>query len=164
MNDIQILRYNGERVMDIIQSALSIEEQEQQIKELLKDIKGELIIEKCIDDDFECIRRVSVKPIAVDLFRRFDARGADAAFIALTKVYGTYLWCEKTGATEPLYEALLEYERVTHYPVTKCSPDDAEWMKIEASIIIEDTLVQGEVSNPQPTVLDKIQTTLSTFF
>ena len=164
MSDIQILRYNGERVMDIIQSPLSIEEQEQQIKELLKDIKGELIIEKCIDDDFECIRRVSVKPIAVDLFRRFDARCADATFIALTKVYGTYLWCEKTGATEPLYEALLEYERVTHYPVTKCSPDDADWMKIEASIIIEHTLVQGEVSNSQPTVLDKIQTTLSTFF
>lgn len=144
MNDIQILRYNAEKVMDIIQSPLSIAEQEEQIKELLKDIEGEVIIEKCLDGDFEFIRRVSVKPVTVDLFRQFDARGADAAFIALTRVYGTYLWCEKTGATEPLYDALLEYERVTHYPVTKCSPNDADWMKIEASIIIEHTLVQPQ--------------------
>ncbi len=144
MNDIQILRYNGQKIMDIIQSPLSIAEQEQQIKELLKDIEGEVIIEKTCDGDFERISKVDVKPIAVNLFRQFDARGADAAFMTLTRLYGTYLWCEKTGETEPLYNALLDYERITHYPVTRCSPDDADWMKIEASIIIEHTLVQPQ--------------------
>ena len=146
MNDIQILRYNGQKIMDIIQSPLSIAEQEQQIKELLKDIEGEVIIEKTCDGDFERISKVDVKPIGVNLFRQFDARGADASFMALTRLYAGYLWCQKTGETKALYDALLNYKRVTNYPITECCPDNAEWMMLETSMLIDETLIQGKVS------------------
>lgn len=164
MNDIEILRHNGRAIIDIIQSPLSIQEQEQQIKELLKDIEGEVIIEKTCDGAFERISRVDVKPVAVNLFQQFDARGADATFIALTRLYAAYLWCEKSGETKPLYEALLAYERTTSYPVTKCSPDDADWMMLEASVIIDGTLIQGESYTEKLNPVEQIQATFNSIF
>ena len=156
MNDIQIMHSLSTQVIDIINQSIDIFEKEQKIKELLKDIDGEIIIEKYIVNGVEHISRVDLEPKRVNMFEQLDCTKANPILIALSKLYTTYLLCEHTGDSEQLYKALLDYERVTHYPVTRYSQYDKERMMVEASIILDSTLVQPQSTSQSDNEIVKV--------
>ena len=155
-NDIQIMHSLATEVSDTIRQPIDIAEKEQKIKELLKDIDGEIIIEKYIVNGVEHISRVDLEPKRVNMFEQLDCTKANPTLIALSKLYTAYLLCEHTGDSEQLYKALLDYELVTHYPVTKCSPYDKEWMMVEASVILDSTLVQPQSTSQSDNEIVKV--------
>ena len=164
MNDLQIMHSLATEVIDTIHQPIDIGKKEQKIKELLKDVDGEIVIEKFIVNGVEHISRVDLQPKTLNMYEQFDCTKADATLIALSKLYTAYLLCEQIGESEQLYKALLDYERVTHYPVTKCSPHDKEWMMVEASVIIDATLIQGESCTGKLNPIEQIQATFNNIF
>ena len=157
MNDLEIMHANGKQCIDILHLPISIQEKEQKIRELLKDIDGEILIEKTFVGGFERISRIDVQPTSINLFQQFDCTQADATVIALSRLYLAYLLCQHCGDSNQLYKALMDYQRATRYPITNCSPDDGDWMMLEASVIIDSTLIQGEEYTDKANLLSKIK-------
>ena len=144
MEDIQFLNFLALEITKINRQSIDILEKEYKIKELLKDIEGKIVIKKCIVDGVERISRVDLEPKTVSLFEEFNFAELSQKCQLFSKLYAAYLLCNQTGNPKELYKTLLEYERVTHYPITKCSPHDKEWMMVEASVILDSTLVQPQ--------------------
>ena len=166
MTDLEILKMHSQRIFDVIQDYGAFEDQAIAIKEILKDVQGEIVIETTIINGCERISKVDVKPTQINLFQEFNVTSShiDAVFLSMSKLYTAYLWCQKTGETEQLYDALLRYEQLTHYPITRCSKDDKDTLMVEASCIIDTSLIQAEKSDYQPSIVDKIQTTITSLF
>lgn len=146
MTDLEILKMHEQRIFNIIQDYGDVLDQIVVIKDLLRDVQGEVIIETSIIDGSERISKVDIRAKTINIFESLNltSQHFDMRFIILSKMYAAYLWCEKTGDGKPLYDALLRYETHTHYPVTRCSVDDIETLKVEASVLIDETLVQPE--------------------
>ena len=151
MEDIQFINSLALEITKIIRQQADILEKESKIKELLKDIEGEITIKKRVVDGVERISRVDVEPKTVRLFEEFNFAELSQKSQLFSKLYTAYLLCNQTGNPKELHKTLLEYERVTHYPITKCSPSDKEWLMTEASLIIDSTLVQPKtISETEP--------------
>ena len=164
MTDTQILTSRANQVAHIISNAnIPINQQKDAICNVLKDVEGEIIIETCIFGGNERISKVDVKPAEVTIFEGFST-SQDKDLIALVKLYAAYLNCERYNDGKSLYKALLDYERATHYPVTKSSPEDIDWMQIEASAIIDGTIIQPEYCTSKADIVSKIKNTFPTFF
>ena len=166
MTDLEILKLHSQRIFDVLQDYVDFADQLTAIKEILKDVQGEIIIETTIINGCERVSKVDVKPISINLFQEFNVTSPhiDALFLTRSKLYTAYLWCEKTGETEQLYDALLRYEQLTHYPITKCSKDDRDTLMIEASSIIDTSLIAFEDYKYESTIINKIQTTITSLF
>lgn len=148
MSDAQILANKSEQVAAIISdSNIPLNQQKDAIRNFLKDVDGQIDIQVSISPGGnERISKVDVVPATINLFENYDLSTDNVTFVALVNLYAAYLHCQRKGEAKQLFNALLEYERVTHYPITKCSPNDADWMMMEASTIIDGTLIQGETS------------------
>ena len=142
MTDLEILKLHSQRIFDVIQDYADFADQVTSIKEILKDVQGEIIIETTIINGCERVSKVDVKPININLFQQFNVTSPhiDALFLTKSRLYTAYLWCQKTGETEQLYDLLLRYEQLTHYPITKCSKDDKETLMVEANTILDGTI------------------------
>ena len=149
MTDLEILRLHTDELFRLIQQHGDIYEQIKAVKDILKDVQGEIRIETTSINGSERISKIDVAPTSITLFQEFNLTSPhiDASFIALSRLYTAYLWCNKTGNCDRLYDSLLNYERATHYPITRCSKDDIDTLMTEASCIIDSTLVQPESSN-----------------
>ena len=167
MSDTQILANKSEQIATIISdSNIPLNQQKDAIRNLLKDIEGQINIQvSIVPGGNERISKVDVAPATINLFENYDISTDNANFVALANLYAAYLYCQRKGEAKQLFNALLEYERVTHYPMTKCSPDDVNWMMIEASMIIDGTLIQTEeTSTGQSNPLEIIQGKFSGIF
>ena len=142
MTDIEILQSASESIFQILHSSSTVDEKEQQIRELTSDIEGELLIEKSSYSGCSWISAIRLKAKTVNLFEEFNFAELSLKCQLFSRLYTAYLLCKQTDNPKELYKALLEYERVTHYPITKCCPSDKEWMMVEASVILDSTLVQ----------------------
>ena len=165
MTDLEILKLHSQRIFDVIQDYADFVEQVTSIKEILKDVQGEIIIETTIINGFERVSKVDVKPININLFQQFNVTSPhiDALFLTKSRLYTAYLWCQKTGQTEQLYDALLRYEQLTHYPITRCSKNDKETLMVEANVIIDNT-IKDEFSIGKDSIKMKITNAFPNFF
>ena len=165
MTDLEILKLHSQRIFDVIQDYADFVEQVTSIKEILKDVQGEIIIETTIINGFERVSKVDVKPININLFQQFNVTSPhiDALFLTKSRLYTAYLWCQKTGQTEQLYDALLRYEQLTHYPITRCSKNDKETLMVEANVIIDNT-IQDEFCIGKDSIKMKITNAFPNFF
>lgn len=135
-------RYLAQRtnqITDILALDTLVDEQETAIYELLRDIDCEIIIQKSYIAGVEGITSVDVCPKSVNLFHDFQEQG-DQKFMVLGKLFLGFLYCERFGDSQPLYEALQEYRRVTSYPITSCDTEDKEWMLLESGMLLEQLL------------------------
>ena len=165
MTDLEILKMNAQKIFDAIQGTGDTYEQIKSIKEILKDVQGDIQIETTVIGGLERITKVDVKPTQINLFQEFNCTSPhiDAEFLTLSRLYTAYLWCEKTGETQQLYDLLLRYEQVANYPITRCEKGDKSTLMAQASCIIDDTLgFDKQQSNP--TLLSKIQDTFTALF
>ena len=166
MSDLQILANKSEQVAAIISgSNIPLNQQTDAIRNLLKDVEGQINIQVSITPGGnERISKIDVAPARINLFENYDISTDNATFVALANLYAAYLHCQRKGQAKQLFNALLEYERATHYPMTKCSPDDVDWMMIEASVIIDSTLTQAENSTDKTNPLEIIKGKFSGIF
>ena len=166
MSDAQILADKSEHIAAIISdSNIPLNQQKDAIRSILKDVDGQIDIQvSIVPGGNERISKVDVVPAKINLFENYDLSKDNATFVALANLYAAYLYCQKKGEAKQLFNALLEYERVTNYPITKCSPNDSDWMMMEASVIIDSTLIQGETSTDKFNPLEMIQDKFSGIF
>ena len=165
MTDLEILKLYSQRIFNVIQDYGAFEDQAKTIKEILKDVQGEILIETTIINGCERISKIDVKPVNINLFQEFNVTSPhiDAFFLTKSRLYTAYLWCQKTGQTEQLYDALLRYEQLTHYPITRCSKNDKETLMVEANVIIDNT-IQDEFCIGKDSIKMKITNAFPNFF
>ena len=123
---------------------------------MTSDIEGELLIEKSSYSGCSRISAIRLKAKTVNLFEEFNFAELSLKCQLFSRLYTAYLLCKQTDNPKELYKALLEYERVTHYPITKCCPSDKEWMMVEASIILDSTLVQPQSTSQSDNEIVKV--------
>ena len=157
-------KYLAERtnqITDILSTQDTVQEQETAIYELLKGISDEceIIIQKTYIGGIERITTVDVNPKTVNLFHDFQTH-ADREFMAVGKLFLGFLYCERFGESQPLYDALQEYKRVTNYPITGCDTEDKEWMLLESGMLLEQllstVLKRYSVGEPEKTSLERL--------
>ncbi len=157
-------RYLAERtnqITDILAIERTVQEQETAIYELLKDISDdcEIVITKTYIGGVERITAVNVNPKTVNLFQDFQEQ-SDRTFMVVGKLFLGFLYCERFGDSQPLYDALQEYKRVTNYPITGCDTDDSEWMLFESGMLLEQVLRlvlnRYSVGEPEKTTLERL--------
>ena len=157
-------RYLAQRtnqITDILAVDSLVDDQETAIYELLSDISDEceIIIKKVFIGGVERITAVDINPKSVNLFQDFQEQ-ADREFMVVGKLFLGFLYCERFGDSQPLYDALQEYKRVTNYPITGCDMDDSEWMLFESGMLLEQVLRlvlnRYSVGEPEKTTLERL--------
>ena len=85
---------------------------------------------------------------------------ADREFMVVGKLFLGFLYCERFSDSKPLYDALQEYKRVTHYPITGTDTEDKEWMLLESGMLLEQVLAvvlnRYSVGEPEKTTLERL--------
>ena len=157
-------RYLAQRtnqITDILAVDSLVDDQETAIYELLSDISDEceIIIKKVFIGGVERITAVDINPKSVNLFQEFQEQ-ADREFMVVGKLFLGFLYCERFGDSQPLYDALQEYKRVTNYPITGTDTEDKEWMLLESGMLLEQVLStvlkRYSVGEPEKTALERL--------
>ena len=157
-------RYLAQRtnqITDILAVDSLVDDQETAIYELLSDISDEceIIIKKVFIGGVERITAVDINPKSVNLFQEFQEQ-ADREFMVVGKLFLGFLYCERFGDSQPLYDALQEYKQVTNYPITGCDTDDDQWMLFESGMLLEQVLRlvlnRYAVGKPEKSTLERL--------